>query len=156
MSRALGRGGVIGTTTWSMQAPQPPWSFDGPGSTPPAPSALPSAPAPSMAMGRCAMSCSVRPLSVRVSLSSCRGEMRVPYETSLPTYKETQIHKIVGYLAPPQLTKIPTKLITSWQVRQPTHSTSIIYQFQTNCNNSIKMRQLWVVKFVNRHYRGRE
>ena len=56
--------GAVGTTTRSMQAPSPPWLFDGPGSTPPALSALPSAPAPSMAMGRIAMSCS-RPLSVR-------------------------------------------------------------------------------------------
>ena len=32
-------------------------------------------------------------LSVRSGLGSCRGEMRVPYETSLPTDKETQIQK---------------------------------------------------------------
>ena len=64
LSRVLGRGGAVETTTSSMQAPQQPWSFDGPGSTLPAPSALPWAPAPSMAMGRCAMSCS-RPPSVR-------------------------------------------------------------------------------------------
>ena len=63
--------------------------FDGPGLTPPGPSALPPAPAPSMAMSRCAMNCLSVPSEFEL-LSPIK--MRAPYETSRPTIKETQIH----------------------------------------------------------------
>ena len=86
LSRALGRGGAVETTTSSMQAPQPPWSFDGPGSTLPAPSALPWAPTPSMAMGRYAMSRS-RHLSVRSEFGLLPRGNACPVRNK-PSYKQ--------------------------------------------------------------------
>ena len=86
LSRALGRGGAVATTTFSRQAPSPPWSFDGPGATPPAPLVLPPAPAPSMAMDRCAVSCSTT-LSVRSELALLSRGNACPVRDK-PSYKQ--------------------------------------------------------------------